>query len=284
MLHLPIPGRRRIRPVPPNAAGRRLLNLGCGGRRHPDWTNADLVPAGPDVLAVDLRGRLPFDGGQFDAVYASHVLEHLTPLEARRFLGEVRRVLCSGGVARIVVPDLEGIVRGYLAALDAVDTTDTEPARWRHRWMTLELLDQLVRSRSGGAMARWWSCDPVPQEHFIRERVGAEAMQAMHSIRASRRETGAPPVRPADILLTPEVTDREAVRFAGRGERHKWMYDRLSLADLLRETGFADPRPVSATSSRIPAFASFALDADATGAAHKPDSLFMEALAAAEPT
>ena len=59
------------------APGSPLLNLGCGGRRHPAWTNVDLVPAGPDVIAADLRQPLPFAAGSFQAVYAAHVLEHL---------------------------------------------------------------------------------------------------------------------------------------------------------------------------------------------------------------
>lgn len=261
--------------------GLRLLNLGCGARRHPAWTNADLFPAGSDVLAVDLRSRLPFADGDFDAVYASHVLEHLTPLEARRFLHEVRRVLHAGGVARIVVPDLEGIVRGYLATLDAA-ASGTDDDLWRHRWMTVELLDQLVRSRPGGTMARWWSCDPVPQAAFIRQRLGAQATQGMHVIRSRQRDRGETPIHPTEIMLAPEASAREATRFASRGERHKWMYDRVTLADLLRETGFIDPRPVSATNSQIPDFAAFELDADATGGVLKPDSLFMEACAPSE--
>jgi SAM-dependent methyltransferase len=260
----------------PNAL-RPLLNLGCGSRWHSAWTNADLVPAGPNVLAVDLRRQLPFSNATFDAVYSSHVLEHLTPLEARNFLREIRRVLRPGCVVRIVVPDLEGIVRGYLRVLDdAADGGDSDAeARWRHRWMTVELLDQLVRTQSGGAMGRWWSCDPVPCLDLIEERFGAEATKAIASRQTSKNRT---PLDPADILLTPTVSDREALAFAARGERHKWMYDRVSLADALREAGFAEPRQMTAVDSLIPAFATYELDADSSGRVHKPDSLFMEAL------
>jgi predicted SAM-dependent methyltransferase len=57
----------------------RLLNLGCGSRWHPDWTNLDRVAAGPGVLAHDLRLGIPFPDGHFDAVYHAHLLEHLAP-------------------------------------------------------------------------------------------------------------------------------------------------------------------------------------------------------------
>lgn len=257
----------------------RRLNLGCGKRRHPDWVNADLRPAAADVVRVDVRGRLPFPDQRFDAVYASHVLEHLTPSEARHVLCEIRRVLSTDGVVRIVVPDLEGIVRRYLAELEAAAGGDAD-ARWRHRWMTVELLDQLVRCRPGGVMARWWSCDPVPCQDLIESRLGSEAMNAIADLHARRRH---PAADPDSIFFEPAVDDRAALRFAASGERHKWMYDRVSLAELLRESGFHDPCRVGAGDSRIPGFAGFGLDTDADGRPHKPDSLFMEAIAGAKP-
>ena len=263
------------RPAHPSVPARPLLNLGCGRRCHPQWTNADLVPSGPDVLAVDLRRPLPFAAASFTAVYAAHVVEHLDPAEADALLCEAARVLAPGGVVRIVVPDLEGIVRAYLASLDGVSAGDGE-SRWRHRWMTVELLDQLVRSRSGGAMRRWWSCDPIPCRDLIETRLGAEATSAMESLAAERLATGAAAIDPAAVLRGPPVGPREAAKFAARGERHRWMYDRISLADLLRDAGFSEPRVVGPADSAIPGFARYELDADAAGRPHKPDSLFME--------
>lgn len=263
-------GPRRPRPAGP------LLNLGCGRRIHPDWTNADLVPAGPDVMAVDLRRPLPFAAATFTAAYASHVLEHLAPGEAHRVLREIHRVLAPGGVVRIVVPDLEGIVRAYLASLDAAARGDDEARCW-HRWMGVELLDQLVRRRPGGLMRRWWSCDPIPCRERIESRLGSEATAAMAAIAAERRREGTAPVAADDILLAEPPEPRAAARFASGGEPHQWMYDRVSLADLLAAAGFVEPRQVGPIESRIPGFAEYALDADAAGTPHKPDSLFMEA-------
>lgn len=261
---------RRPRPAAP------LLNLGCGRRRHPDWTNADLVPAGPDVLAVDLRRPLPFAAATFTAAYASHVIEHLVPVEAHRLLREIHRVLAPGGVVRIVVPDLEGIVRAYLASLDAA-ALGGEDARWWHRWMGVELLDQLVRRRPGGLMRRWWSCDPIPCRERIEARLGSEATAAMAAIAAARRREEAAPVVADEILLAEPPGPAAAARFVSHGEPHQWMYDRVSLADLLASAGFVEPRQVGPTESRIPGFAAFGLDADSAGTPHKPDSLFMEA-------
>ncbi|MEX0670170.1 MAG: methyltransferase domain-containing protein [Pirellulales bacterium] len=264
-------GRRPAAPVTP------LLNLGCGRRRHPDWTNADLVPSAADVLAVDLRRPLPFAAASFTAVYASHVIEHLAPVEADRLLREAHRVLAPGGIVRIVVPDLEGIVRAYLDSLDAVPDGGEE-ARWRHRWMTVEMLDQLVRGRSGGIMRRWWSCDPIPCRDLIESRLGTEATAAMTALAGDRARKGTAAAAPESILMADPVAAGEALRFAARGERHQWMYDRISLADMLAATGFTAARRIGPAESAIPGFAGYELDADAEARPHKPDSLFMEAV------
>ncbi len=66
-------------------------------------------------------------------------------------------------------------------------------------------------------------------------------------------------------------------RFRNSGEIHRWMYDRVSLARLLREIGFAEPVVCGADESRIPDFDSFQLDR-VDGFARKPDSLYVEAI------
>lgn len=260
----------------PHLPTRPRLNLGCGCRRHADWTNVDLVPAGSDVIACDLRRQLPFAAGSFEAVYAAHVLEHLEPVEARRLVAQAHRLLAPGGVVRIVVPDLEGIVRAYLASLERAAGDASLQARWEHRWMTVELVDQLVRSTSGGVMRRWWSCEPVPAREFIEARLGQEAAAGIAAAAAVRATRGVPPLPPAEIFAAEPPSARAASRYAARGERHRWMYDRVSLADVLNEAGFRDVRPVAATESRIPGFVAACLDADEQGRPRKPDSLYVE--------
>jgi len=72
------------------------------------------VPWSSDILIHDVRKPLPFPNSLFDAIYASHLLEHLNLEEGKRLLRECFRVLQPKGVPRMVVPDLEAIVREYL--------------------------------------------------------------------------------------------------------------------------------------------------------------------------
>ena len=58
--------------------------------------------------------RMP-DGG-VDAVYFSHVLEHLHLDEGHRLLRECFRILRPGGAVRVVVPDTEAYVENYRRA------------------------------------------------------------------------------------------------------------------------------------------------------------------------
>jgi ubiquinone/menaquinone biosynthesis C-methylase UbiE len=72
------------------------------------------IPWSRDIFVHDVRKALPFSDGCADAVYASHVLEHLYLEEGQQLICESFRVLTSGGIIHIVVPDLHNVVREYL--------------------------------------------------------------------------------------------------------------------------------------------------------------------------
>jgi predicted SAM-dependent methyltransferase len=66
------------------------------------------------IRHADAARHIPHADGSVDAVYASHMLEHLDRTEARSFLAECRRVLKPGGILRLVVPDLRTAAYQYL--------------------------------------------------------------------------------------------------------------------------------------------------------------------------
>lgn len=246
----------------------KMLNLGCGRRLHPAWVNVDFQTTAPGVMACDLTKGIPFSSASFDVVYNSHLLEHFTKSQAPVFLKECFRVLKPSGILRVVVPDLEAIIRCYLRELEQAAACE-EGAAERHEWMTIELLDQLVRHEPGGQMLKYWKRVPMPAEKFVIERMGGEVRGFLAGLRRT------PAV--LDIGVgRPTPSGLGAFRLSG--EVHQWMYDRVTLARLLREAGFEDISRVDAGKSAIPDFQTYGLDMESDGSVRKPDSLFMEAV------
>ncbi len=88
------------------------VQLGARERARPGWLTIDLEDAD---LRWNVTWGLPLADGQCQYVYSSHLLEHLyAPDETTALLREVHRVLRPGGVARIVVPDMQRVLRAYL--------------------------------------------------------------------------------------------------------------------------------------------------------------------------
>lgn len=89
------------------------------------------------------------------------------------------------------------------------------------------------------------------------------------------------------IVRTPRIRSQQkrVVRWAEHlligdtaraGVLHRWMYDRFSLEQLLRESGFEDIRHLTATTSQIAQWNGFNLDTESDGTLYKPDSLYVE--------
>lgn len=129
------------------ASGLRL-NLGCGLNAPASWHNfdsslhaqitrfkpvyrllrgANLVNRGScwpaNVRYLNLNKKLPWRDGSVEAVYLSHVLEHLSLSTVDLFLAESLRVLKPGGAIRLVVPDMYAHARAYLEATDELSSS-----------------------------------------------------------------------------------------------------------------------------------------------------------------
>jgi SAM-dependent methyltransferase len=150
----------------------RRLQLGAFDQAPEGWVNTDITPhlfvarvpglarvlhrlgvIGPERFAahragvfrsvryLDVSRRFRFADETFECVYASHMLEHLAPDVAERCLREVHRVLQPGGILRLAVPDLDGVIAGYDPAdpdtfLDGLfeGHSDRRSSASRHRW------------------------------------------------------------------------------------------------------------------------------------------------------
>jgi len=147
-----------------------ILNLGCGTKTSPYTVNIDFsiyqrlrkssigravavaairgerrakYDAMDDNLMVhDLRKGIPMPARSVDAVYHSHTQEHIDRADIPAFFAEVMRVLRPGGIHRVVVPDLELLVRDYLKSL--------ESGQHEHDRTVYNLLEQSVRREAFG--------------------------------------------------------------------------------------------------------------------------------------
>lgn len=156
----------------------KILNLGCGTKvsSSPDVINIDwsiylrlkskrlLRPIVPlllkggrqsrfnllsdNIMVHNLTRGLPFVSDSIDAVYHSHLLEHLDRDIARLFLLEVKRVLKSGGVQRIVVPDLEKACRTYISHISICENDPDEANK--HDEYIAAIIEQSVRKEAFG--------------------------------------------------------------------------------------------------------------------------------------
>lgn len=122
----------------------KKLHLGCFNCPQPGWLNTDVTPhlriARVPGLAwgLYLAGKMtaeryqehrngifrqvkhlnvgkpwPYATRQFEAIFSSHMLEHLTLRAARNCLAESHRCLQEGGIMRIAVPDLDKLVSAF---------------------------------------------------------------------------------------------------------------------------------------------------------------------------
>lgn len=276
----------------------RMLNLGCGGCFHRDWINLDLNPQDPAVLRHDLAEPLPFDDASCDAVYHSHVLEHIPRSDAPAFIAECFRVLRPGGLIRVVVPDLERIVLDYRQALRDLDADpDDHLAGLRHEWSLIQLLDQCVRSRSGGDYNVFLKQAPGELIGYLEQRTGTDLIRTQSGKRTDLNPAEGNPFPPITSLLKSPRVFRNHVRewllsrllgkemaalklgrFRRSGEVHQWMYDRHNLERLLGSAGFIRCKVQRADESQLVDWPAFELDTGADGSVRKPDSLFMEAV------
>lgn len=88
------------------------LNLGSGDNRLAGWVNVDLERSDQNV---DLsRWPWPWADGEVQDILASHVLEHFSRDDGRRFLAECARVLRPGGRVWLAVPDLDRFIDCHL--------------------------------------------------------------------------------------------------------------------------------------------------------------------------
>ncbi|BAZ01852.1 family 2 glycosyl transferase [Tolypothrix tenuis PCC 7101] len=91
-----------------------LVNIGCGSQGRDGWINIDFAEYKGINCTFDCSKDLPFEDNSVKAIFTEHFLEHLDyEKEAQLLLADCFRVLETGGVIRIVVPDAEKFLIAY---------------------------------------------------------------------------------------------------------------------------------------------------------------------------
>lgn len=161
-------------------AGPLIINLGCGVKTSELCVNVDwsiyvilkekrwLVPLLAPLIGRDrveringmhgttivhnLKKGIPFPSNSADAVYHSHLMEHIDRDGVLAFQREIFRVLKPGGIQRVCIPDLERLIGDYNKSLAADDLT--REASLRHDLSVSAIFEQTVRRTSAGAKGR----------------------------------------------------------------------------------------------------------------------------------
>jgi predicted SAM-dependent methyltransferase len=114
--HLSLRYRRRVKDFQKRSG--LFVHLGCGNTLKRNWVNVDCYPPpaapGCEIFVTDIRQGLPFASNSVSAVYSEHFFEHI-PIEitTKTLLPECFRILASGGVARVGVPDGQLWIEAY---------------------------------------------------------------------------------------------------------------------------------------------------------------------------
>ena len=253
--------------------GSAFLNIGCGNIYSSEWNNVDFVK-NKDVTYWDIRNGLPYQDSSMDAVYSSHLLEHLSPIEAKNLMGEINRVLKKGGVLRIVVPDFEKICVEYLSCLGCATQNPSAENLLKYDWIMLELIDQMVREKSGGLMREVIDSGNFDKE-YVHERVGDIALSGKINNTQSDTKFITWLKKIKKILKTTVIPNKDPRK---TGEVHRWMYDRFSMGRLFRDNGFKMVTITEFNKSLIPDWNIYSFDSSKFDQAKqkKPESIYVE--------
>lgn len=269
----------------------KKVNLGCGNRYAKGWINLDFNSNTTDVISHNLLTPLPFNDNEIDAIYCSHVLEHFSREEGKRLIENCYKKLKFGGILRIVVPDLENICREYLSILENINEDENKK---KYEWIIIELLDQLTRNKSGGEMAVFWQKVVENRDDFLIDYIKSRTGTDLRSNKSIQRDItlidkfkkinfNKIKIRLIYLYLDvikkiiPRTLRNTVIDNTSIGEKHKWMYDKYSLKELLTQVGFKRVEFLSPETSNIKGFTSDYLDTNPDGTYHKESSIYCEA-------
>ena len=140
-----------LRRQPPDLAGPRLLNLGCGPHIYPGWINADDYALKRRLQEEAFRPNWFLDitkpwrcpDNYWDGIFTEHVIEHITYSQAIHVFREAFRTMKPGAWLRISVPSL----RRYIGYYNG-DPAEADIGVFPHRAIALSFVTQMHLHKS----------------------------------------------------------------------------------------------------------------------------------------
>lgn len=92
----------------------KKLNLGCGFDKRQNYLNIDIHEFHKPDLVADISNLKMLPPDHFDEIVAQDVLEHIKRTETKNTLKEWNRLLRIGGILKLRVPNLIGLLSLFL--------------------------------------------------------------------------------------------------------------------------------------------------------------------------
>jgi predicted SAM-dependent methyltransferase len=263
------------------------LNLGCGNIFIGDkpWKNMDWAPLNSNVIKANLLDSLKFEDSSVDLIYSSHFIEHIPIEKLPKLLKEYHRVLKSGGILRIVLPDFENIAREYVDNVDA-------GKHQKSFFNVIEMIDQCVRNKSGGKLSDFYfeSRNNSELSEYIERRTGYSyktrsiatkefyKQDIQFIISRIRRRTSLLYINIIKLFLPRWYKDMY-LSATQPGEKHHWVHDFYSISIMLNSAGFEKIYKMTSMSSNLDNFPFYPLDVNSQGKPLKgEESMYIEAI------
>jgi predicted SAM-dependent methyltransferase len=170
------------------------VHYGCGQAAPPEWKNFDVSPTlriqktpilgailksslgqvfDKNVQYGDITEGLPgIKDGTVSGAYCSHVLEHMSLEHFRIALRNTYKMLKPGGIFRIIMPDLEVLIRDYINDKDVKKDPEASITLIKRMMMGVEVRPRNVMAVTKhlfGYLEHLWLWDWESTEKELRD-------------------------------------------------------------------------------------------------------------------
>jgi predicted SAM-dependent methyltransferase len=163
---------------------RARLHLGSGDHHIANWINVDFSPMMNVEVAADLTREMPFRSASIDLIHSEDFIEHVDEAAGKLVLRECHRILRTGGVMRLLTPDLRALIEEVYVRRDprhlrwcGVNLDSDDPCSALNMHMRMggehrfiydgEHLTSLLRETGFHVRRVRYNASPVPELRFL---------------------------------------------------------------------------------------------------------------------